>query len=328
MRVKAIADPVVIFGAGYDPGEDDSPAAAGTAGRGVYVLNAKTGALVKFFQAGSNGASITKSVPSDVAAIDVDSDSYADRAYVGDMGGTLWRMDIDGLDPASWKLSRLADLGTGVPLVPRKFFFRPEVVITRDFAALLIGTGDREKPLATVAVDRFYMVKDSIKGKDAAGMVAITESDLVASGTPVNAAKGWYLALNANGEKVVNAPLTIGGITYFATNRPTPTASGTCATSLGEARAYAVEFDTGKAGLDRNGDGTTNAADVSVKLTGGGLPPSPVGGQVQLDNGMLVNFVIGGGGGAGQASALAPEEPVLVIQHTVKKVYWNTKTDK
>jgi type IV pilus assembly protein PilY1 len=327
IRVKALADPVVIFGAGYDPGEDDSPPTTSNVGAGVYVLNARTGALVKFFQAGSNGASITKSVPSDVAAVDVDGDTYADRAYVGDMGGNLWRMDIDGADPAAWRLFRVATLETGIPSLPRKFFFRPEVVVTKDFVALLIGTGDREKPLATAAVDRFYMVKDSFKGKDATGMVAVTESDLVASGNPVDAAKGWYLALNANGEKVVNAPLTVGGITYFASNKPTPTASGSCATSLGEARAYALDFLTGTAGLDRNGDGAKDALDLSIKLSGGGLPPSPVGGLVQLDNGVLVNFVIGGGG-VGQASALAPEKPVLDIKRTLKKIYWNTNNDK
>ena len=159
-------------------------------------------------------------------------------------------------------------------------------------------------------------------------MVAITEADLVASGIPVNAAKGWYLALNANGEKVVNAPFTVGGVTYFATNKPTPTASGSCATSLGEARAYAVDFLTGTAGLDRNGNGVKDPLDLSVKLSGGGLPPSPVGGLVQLDNGMLVNFVIGGGGGVGQSSALAPEQPVLDIKRTLRKLYWNTDTDK
>jgi type IV pilus assembly protein PilY1 len=330
-KVRAIADPVVMFGAGYDGAEDDSPATADTAGRGVYVLNAKTGSLVKFFQVAANGASISKSVPSDIAAVDTDSDTFIDRAYVGDMGGGVWRMDIDAPDPANWKMFKLADLDSGIPTAPRKFFFRPDVLLSKGYALVLMGTGDREKPLATISADRFYMLKDLFTGKDATGMVALTDADLVLSAPQLNAAKGWYLALSAAGEKVVNAPLTIGGVTYFATNKPTPTASGSCATSLGEARAYALDFMTGTAGIDRNGDGVTDAADAWVKLAGGGLPPSPVGGVVQLDDGQMLNFVIGGGGGgggSGQASALAPEKPTIMINPNRKKIFWNIKSDK
>jgi len=89
-----------------------------------------------------------------------------------------------------------------------------------------------------------------------------------------------------------------------------------------------LDFLTGAAGLDRNGDGVKDGADLSVKLAGGGLAPSPVGGVVQLDNGLMLNFVIGGGGGAGQASALAPEKPAIVINPNRTKIFWDIKTDK
>ena len=46
------------------------------------------------------------------------------------------------------------------------------------------------------------------------------QADLVANTADSTTAKGWYYSLNVNGEKVVNAPLTIGGVVYFATNRP------------------------------------------------------------------------------------------------------------
>jgi type IV pilus assembly protein PilY1 len=170
------------------------------------------------------------------------------------------------------------------------------------------------------------MLKDTFVGKDATGMVPIVPSDLVSGGSAqsaLDAAKGWYLKL-APGEKVVNAPLSIAGIAYFATNKPTPPAPGVCTPNLGEARAYAVDFLTGGAGTDRNGDGTKDSTDVSVKLTGGGLPPSPVGGVVQLDDGRLVDFVIGSGAGG---SPLAPEKPPRTIPKIRKKLYWNTNTD-
>nr|MBA2411309.1 pilus assembly protein PilY [Burkholderiaceae bacterium] len=44
-RIKGSADPVLIMGGGYDPAaEDASPAVATTIGRGVYVINMRTGA--------------------------------------------------------------------------------------------------------------------------------------------------------------------------------------------------------------------------------------------------------------------------------------------
>jgi type IV pilus assembly protein PilY1 len=158
-------------------------------------------------------------------------------------------------------------------------------------------------------------------------MVPIVTADLVTGGSAVaaiDAAKGWYLSM-ANGEKIVNAPLSIAGIVYFSTNKPTPPAAGVCSPNLGEARAYAVDFLTGGAGTDRNGDGTKDSTDISIKLTGGGLPPSPVGGVVQLDDGRLVDFVIGSGAGG---SPLAPEKPQRTIPKVRRKLYWNTNTDK
>ena len=141
---------VLIFGGGYDTAEDSGT--AGTTGRGVYVVDALTGTVLKQFLTAADGAStISTSIPSDVTIVNVDRDAkgFADRAYVGDMAGNVWRMDLD--DPSSttnaaagWKLHKLASLGA------RKFFYPPDVVLGATFHAVLIGSGDREKPLAAI----------------------------------------------------------------------------------------------------------------------------------------------------------------------------------
>jgi len=316
-KVKAPPGLVVMFGAGYDPLEDSTPAGTATMGRGVFVLDAITGKVLRFFT-GSDAESIKSPVPSDVAVIDHDFDTFADRAYVGDLSGKVWRMDIDGPEVDKWPMHLLADLGP-----TRKFFFRPDVVISKTYDLVLIGSGDREKPLVDDSADRFYMLKDDQTGKDGSAGTVIKETDLIVAGVEPTTEKGWFLDMR-KGEKVINAPLSIGGVTFFSTNRPTPDPSS-CQPNLGEARAYAVDFLTGGAGTDRNSDGTKGTEDLSTVLKSGGLPPSPVGGVVQLDDGKLVDFIIGGGAGG---SPIAPERPVREIPRIRKKLYWNTNTDK
>ena len=68
---------------------------------------------------------------------------------------------------AGWKLHKLASLGA------RKFFYPPDVVLGATFHAVLIGSGDREKPLAATSSDRFYMIKDAMLGLDGTGQTLI-----------------------------------------------------------------------------------------------------------------------------------------------------------
>ncbi|HWH41826.1 MAG TPA: PilC/PilY family type IV pilus protein [Usitatibacter sp.] len=318
-KVKAFADPVLIFAAGYDPAEDQVPPGTDSMGRGVFVLNARTGQFIKFFQTSANSGPIAKSIPSDVAVIDRDQDTFADKVYVGDTGGNVWRMDIDNVDPNNWKLEKLASLGSGL-----KFMFRPDVIATKAFDTVLIGTGDREKPLNATNQDYFFMLKDTATGTDGSALVPLGFADLTPAGTSTDPPKGFVLTFRS-GEKAVNAPLTIGGITFFATNRPVPPASGTCTISLGEARGYAVDFLGGGAGIDLNGDGLKNTSDVSAVLPGGGLPPSPVGGTLLLDDGTATPFCVGCMPGTPPPDAKRPPVQVPKVR---KKVYWNSNTDK
>ncbi len=316
-KVRASADPVIMFGAGYDPEEDKASPGTRTMGRGVYVANARTGKLIKFFQKSDDATTqtIKASVPSDVAVIDHDFNTFADRAYVGDMAGNVWRFDIDDADPGNWKMYQFASLGA-----EHKFFFRPDVVISKTYDLVLLGSGDREKPTFLSSTDNFYMLKDDKIGLSGAGLALITPDLLVKGGLDAGSARGWYVPMRS-GEKVVNAPLAIGGVVYFSSNRPTPDEKS-CNPNLGEARAYALDFLTGSSGRV---SGSNSAEDLSTKLTGGGLPPSPVGGVVQLDDGKLVDFIIGSGAGG---SPIAPEQPPRTIPKVRKKLYWNTNSDK
>ena len=367
--VAGYPNPVVIFGGGYyggydaggaPLGEDVDPAAPCLAttvqgcGDRVFVLDAATGNLVKTFQANAgNGGNLAHGVAADLALVDSQGGGVIDRAYAADTGGNVWRIDFDQRGISQWKMYKLAAVGDIAS--PRKFLFAPEVVLTRNHAAVLIGSGDREKPLKAAGTDRFYMFKDketgatvasggysnnwpiagdATGGGDMADAVNLTPGQLRDVLTADNN-NGWFYTLDT-GEKVVNAPLTAAGIVYFGTNRPTLSSAGSCRANLGIAKAYGLSFNTGTAGRDLNGDGILDANDVAVTLRGGGLPPSPVAGFVNVSDAatnatVVVPFIIGAGGTTGAAAGLpsqsAPARISLNLSKARKKTYWNFKSD-
>jgi type IV pilus assembly protein PilY1 len=173
-------------------------------------------------------------------------------------------------------------------------------VATSQFVAVMVGTGDREKPLLASTSDNFFVIKDTtltepdrtveldISSLQEVANVAEDGDSVVATTVPANSLSirnGCYVSLSTRGEKVVNSPFTIAGITYFGTNRPNATNQHSCNANLGEARAYQFSLFCG--------------AVTSTVLLGGGMPPSPVGGFVTMTVGsstQLVPFIIGGGG--------------------------------
>ena len=111
---------VVIFGAGYDIGQENYEYRTDGSGNGVYMLELTTGNLL--WSAGNTDSTanwkhpfMNNSIPSDITVLDMNGDSFADRMYFGDMGGRLWRLDIwHGQSPANLVSGGLlATLGAG-----------------------------------------------------------------------------------------------------------------------------------------------------------------------------------------------------------------------
>ena len=350
--------PVLIFGAGYSPEQDADPVvAADTMGRGVVILDGITGKIIwaSLYSCAGIGSShyasvttegvagtcvtntgLTSAFAADITFLDRRGDGYTDRLYASDVGGNIWRIDLDKSDSytttgnsvpvseiAISKFAELASAGNG----KRKFLYGVDIIPTRHHDLVVAVSGDREHPLYTSSTtagtaqnvqNRFYMLIDRNTGSSAGSTTAIYNSNLLnqtdvsancfdsvnggyeASATD-NAAvacsstntkryvfdgrdtnyKGYYFDL-AVGEKGVNAPLTEAGTVYFATNQPdTRTGSTSCKSGLGRAFAYKVDLFTGSR--------------TRTEYSGGGLPPSPISGLVNL-NDEIRFFIMGGDG--------------------------------
>ncbi len=355
--VKGNANPVLIFGAGYDPNEDFEPPAADGMGRGIFILDAVTGNLLWRAGPGANASAtcvgtpcllpgMTYAMPADVTLIDRNRDGFVDRLYAADTGGNIWRVDLEpptaaglagtGL-PSTWQVTQFAALG-GTGTTKRKFFFPPDVVLTNTVDLVSAVTGDREHPLrnqqANGIVNRFYTIQDTKTGMSASGWSTVTDDSsstanaapsaspplFDATSTPYKGSlPGYYVTLLNSGEKGVNAPLTVAGTVYFGTSQPPQPSSTSCTASLGTARGYQVNLLTG-----------TKSSSI---FAGGGLVPSPVFAVVDvLVNGKMQEtpVLFGGGVGTGPdaSSSFGASNPFLSGSMPKKRTYWYRNIDR
>lgn len=300
--VKANTNPVLIFGAGYDPNSEDTepPAASDTMGRGVFVVDAFTGAAWWAGNSANNPdlavSGMNFSIAADTLTIDRNLDGLIDRVYAADVGGNIWRLDMGDADKANWQAWKIAALASrSTTASSRKFLFGVDAVPGSAFDAILIGSGDREHPLATNTannvINRFYMIEDTNTGLTGANLGVTDSCGSNTNTTPVCTnlfdatnssavpadAKGWLITLSA-GEQVVNSPLVAAGTVFFGTNQPDPS-NTSCSANLGIARRYQVSFVNGEATNFTDADGNSVRSELAV---GGGFLPSPVSGVVEI----------------------------------------------
>ncbi|HEU0225706.1 MAG TPA: hypothetical protein VFR29_09740, partial [Steroidobacteraceae bacterium] len=334
--------PMLIMGGGHDRCEDSDPhlCTSLAKGRRVYVLDADSGGLLRSF-------TTDRPVVGDVFVVPDGNTGLARYAYAVDMGGNVYRISgstanlpFGASAPADWTITKIASLGCdsasdtspspGCPM-NRKFMFAPDIVEKDGVFFLLLGSGDREKPVmnfsAAYAVNNyFFMIKDNPADADwlssetaNCGSAVICLDSLVAidsGGADPDAAdlaamKGWSLDLRDH-EQVVTAAITVFGTTTFSTHTPAVPLVGACSSNLGTARVYNVRFANAAA------IGPANNRDEEV--SGGGLPPSPVAGMVELDDGRIVPFVIGSVGDSSLESSL-PGAPATGTQPK-SLTYW------
>jgi type IV pilus assembly protein PilY1 len=305
---------VLVFGGGYDNSQDNvSVRTKDGVGRTVYIADATTGA--RLWSAGKDGSKPTKkmeySIPARVKPLDISGDGYMDRLYVADMGGQIFRYDIDNTNninvAGSITGKRIAKLsGSGVSDA-RRFYYPPDVAVVDDkkggkFHALVISSGYRAHPLDTNIHDRIYMIKDKDTGLTASLTTDVKEADLHdatsnfsggdggtgAAGDAVRDAEklliqgkeGWLIKLddenNAGawlGEKGLAEPLIIEGFAFVTTYTPDVIVTpNSCEPNIGGGKIFSVDLLDATPAFPAKID---KRAQRHTKLARGGIPPSP-----------------------------------------------------
>ena len=323
MRIDGTAKTVLVLSGGYDPDQDDASVREyDDEGRAIYVVDALTGALL--WSGGSENAAnkldfserfedMNYSIPAEVRTIDIDGDGMADQLWAGDMGGQLWRFDVNNNATGSDKLITggvVAELATNEAAGARRFYYPPSVALVREgpqlVLAVAIGSGWRAHPLDTVIDDRFYVLRDPnvyAPPVDEDGDISYTTltaadfydatANLVGQGTEAQrntaraalAAKpGWFIELERGGEKVMSESAIVNERVIFTTYEPEPVLNDACTGGLGNGYYYALDLFNAAPDLPLNDgadddpatDDALDKADRSQRLNRPGLPPAPV----------------------------------------------------
>jgi len=278
---------VLLFGGGYDPKEDDRAIRAPhDMGNSVYMIDPETGALL--WSASDSNASttlteMTSAITSEIKTIDFDGDQITDYFFVSDLGGRVWRFDLNA-DVTNTNTINETNFITGAGLIfdanknstnYQRFYDAPSVSYfsnkkTKEkFLTVSIGSGFRAHPLQAAGTDSFYIIKDSNITSGPATYETLDRSKFSNISTTavsgVYSPKGWKYDLSVS-EKVLSPSLTANGHIYFTTFAPKTSQSNVsgCNADIGNAKAYSIAFKPSSPTI------------TSETIITDGIPPAPI----------------------------------------------------
>ncbi len=282
---------VVLVASGYN---NDSTTSGDGQGH-LFVLNAKTGALIRDIPTGAG----SPTTPSGLAKISAFSSNASinntiDFVYGGDLLGNVWRFNLTDANPSNWgvvKLAALVDGGGNAQPVTGE----PQLAeITRTGVShrfVYIGTGKYlgSSDVSTTQTQTMYGLIDNLSAAplitplraslSGQTMSTVSSTQRQVSAQAINYAiqRGWYLDLTLSaGERINTDAQLASGALLFTTNIP----SANVCIPGGSSWFYAIDYETG--GVVSN----TTQPNFSAVFLGNALASRPA--LVQLPNGTLM----------------------------------------
>ncbi len=319
----------LVFSGGYDSNTLDNTTVPTPAkqGNALYVVDID-GNLV-WTADERNDANMQYAIAADPTVIDSNGDGFADRLYVGDLGGQVWRVDFNDMRKDSdYSVSRIATLSNGSH---QPFFYSPSISLSTntadDFLYVALGSGDRTDPMNSTSENRLWVLKDSNGYNNLPGSVDLIQPDELYNVTDnlvestdetvaanaraeLAAAQGWYLDL-APGEKSLSRLVTFEGNLLATTFEPVEAVGALACNVEHIGRYYQLDI--------RSAVPTGALADID----------SPDTNQSRYKNmptaGILASPVIVFPQGGERTQIYVGLEPVNEVETQLSRIYWHAK---
>ncbi|MDQ5987672.1 MAG: hypothetical protein CSYNP_03417 [Syntrophus sp. SKADARSKE-3] len=305
---------VGFIGAGYNGSDCSGGGGCDTGGKGFFVVDLTNGTILWSYTIATDNT-MNYSLPATAAIVDTDNDGFIDTAYIGDLGGNMWRfkfcrsVDMPSCTTANWTGGKFYASSSGNI---RPIYTSPAVA--KDTSGNLWvywGTGDKTDPTASNAQERFFGVKDD--RSTTYGFNSL-QNITTAAGTydPTSSTNvGYAINLAGSGQKMLADPTVFGGVVYFTTYTP-PSGNNPCEQG-GAAALFAIKTTTGAGAL------ADSARSMSL---GSGIPSAPV---MSLKPGTGTTpdlFVTTSGGGGVAASTQRVDITPPGLSNRTNMLYW------
>lgn len=302
VKVGGVKKTVIVFGGGYDPRHETANElfTGNDKGNQLYIVDAFTGEVL-WFASGNTGDSpdtyvpdMKFSVPTSPEMIDMDGDGVADAIYFGDLGGQVFRVDLNSKATANAGLAKrvrlLAKVGqteSATTANQRRFYEPPAVAAFKDtsgnrFVTVAIGSGYRSRPLNVVTNERYFVLFDKdvtrpdiLTANDSSLQAVITTPDMSeldmdsaavkTNGVDVSNKKGWYVNFPQSGEKSMSPGLIFKSQLLFTTYSPTLSGASNCSPVTGQTNLYKFCMPYGKLCA---GDSSYTTSNITLGLAG------------------------------------------------------------
>jgi len=268
-------------------------------GKGFFVIDLSDGTILWSFTVADN-ANMQYGIPAAPAIVDLDNDGLIDTAYLGDLGGNVWRFkfckaaDGTSCNTTNWSGGRFFN-GTTVDANWQAPIYTIPAVALDGAGNIWVywGTGNKIDPTASgggsnqgvlFALKDMYkkcsndVQKDCTVDANCPGGTCTTNAaygfndlaDITAAGATfdntTSTKKGYYIELSGGGEKILADPTVFGGWVYFTSYKPT----NTICDQSGTAYLYSIQYTSG-AGQFSSGGSVSRSMNI-----GSGIPSAPV----------------------------------------------------
>ncbi len=226
----------------------------GIESRSLTIVRLDTGEVIRTFRRTTGEAPVGLSVQNRVStvagllspvtgqpvAFPADTGSIADRIFVGDLDGNLWRVDLSSTEPANWTMSLFFD---GFPTILGNAFGSGQPVQTPPILSVdlkgqitvAFSTGDQDVITATPNMKNYVW--------------SLTETVDTSGATARFISKANWFSAMTDGERVAGAMSLFNGSLFFSSFKP-EAAGSTNVCRAGSSRVWGVHYLLPKVAAD------------------------------------------------------------------------------